>query len=63
MIARRYRHKASEFFAKAECEATPYIREQFEHLARGYLRLALQAERNKELDLVYETPPPKLDGR
>ena len=32
---------------------------QCERLARAYLRLADQAERNSHLDLTYETPPAK----
>jgi hypothetical protein len=30
-------------------------------LARAYLRLAEQAQRNEQFDITYEPPPPKLD--
>jgi hypothetical protein len=54
-----YRVKAAEFRAKAATENDPEIKAEFESLARAYLRLAEQAERNSELDLTYETPPTK----
>jgi hypothetical protein len=52
---------AAEFRARAEAETDPRTREEFEHLARAYLRLAGQAKRNIETDITYEPPPPKLD--
>jgi hypothetical protein len=53
--------KAAEFRARAEAETNPKARDEFEHLARAYLRLAGQAKRNTETDVTYEPPPPKLD--
>ncbi len=53
--------KAAEFRARAEAETDPKVREEFDHLARAYLRLAGQAKRNIENDITYEPPPPKLD--
>ena len=36
---------------------TDYVsRAEFENLARAYLRLAEQAERNSQADIVYEIP-------
>lgn len=51
-----YRGKAIEFRAKAQVEGDPQRKAEFEHLARAYLRLAEQAERNSLLDVTYETP-------
>ncbi|HKA78052.1 MAG TPA: hypothetical protein VKD19_13200 [Pseudolabrys sp.] len=53
--------KAAEFRALAEAETNPKVRNEFEQLARAYLRLAGQAKRNVETDITYEPPPPKLD--
>lgn len=52
-----YRVKAFEFRAMARSENDRGIRAEFQNLARGYMRLAEQAERNSQLDLTYETPP------
>lgn len=54
-----YRVKAFEFRAMARSENDPGMRAEFENLARAYMRLAEQAERNSQLDLTYETPPIK----
>jgi hypothetical protein len=56
-----YRDKAVEFRAKAQVESDPKRKAEFEHLARAYLRLAEQAERNSHLDVTYETPATKDD--
>ncbi len=53
--------KAAEIRALAEAETNPKVRNEFEQLARAYLRLAGQAKRNVETDITYEPPPPKLD--
>jgi hypothetical protein len=53
-----YRAKAAELFAKATTEANPTAQAELETLARSYLRLAEQADRNSATDIVYETPPP-----
>jgi len=57
----QYRVKTAELLARARREPNTELRAEFEGLARGYLRLAEQSERNAQLDIVYETPPPK-DG-
>jgi hypothetical protein len=31
-------------------------------MAKAYLRLAEQADRNDRADLIYEPPPPKLES-
>jgi hypothetical protein len=54
-----YRTKAAELRAKALHEANPEVQAELEGLAAAYLRLAEQAERNQQLDVSYETPPPK----
>jgi len=56
-----YRGNAVEFRAKAQVESDPKLKSEFEHLARAYLRLADQAERNSHLDVTYETPITKDD--
>lgn len=56
-----YRGKALEFRAKAQTESDLKRKAELEHLARAYLRLAEQAERNSHLDITYETPAAKDD--
>jgi hypothetical protein len=58
-----YRGKAIEFRAKAQVESNPKQKAEYEHLARAYLRLAEQAERNSQLDATYETPVIKDDTK
>jgi hypothetical protein len=41
-----YRSKAAELTTRAATEADPVMRRELENLAKGYLRLAEQAERN-----------------
>jgi hypothetical protein len=59
-----YRIKAAEFHAQAQraTSLSPHLRVQFENLARAYLRLAEQADRNATANIFYEPPPPKLDS-
>jgi hypothetical protein len=54
-----YRTKAAELRAKALHETNPEVQAELEGLAAAYSRLVGQAERNQQLDLVYETPPTK----
>jgi hypothetical protein len=56
-----YRVKAVEFAAKAKTETDHAIRVQLDALALSYIRLAEQADRNAQSDIVYETPPPQSD--
>jgi len=56
-----YRAKTLELLARAEIESDPQMRAELENLAAAFLRLAEQAERNSQLDLTYEPPPPKID--
>ena len=53
----RYRKLAAEFRAKARQEERPGLRFDLDRLARSYLRLAEQAEKNERNDVAYETPP------
>ena len=55
-----YRAKAAEFAGKVRHEIDPTIRMQYDMLAQSYLRLADQAERNSQTDVVYETPAPQV---
>jgi hypothetical protein len=54
-----YLLRAAELSAKAQVETDHADRVEFENLARAYLRLAEQAERNGQTKVVYETPPKK----
>jgi hypothetical protein len=58
MSAEEYRRRASDFFKDAETATTAGARTWLLELARSWLRLAEQAEKNQASDLVYETPPP-----
>ena len=51
-----YRARAEEFRAMAQRETNVSCREEYERLARCYVRLANLAERNSLTDVVYETP-------
>jgi hypothetical protein len=42
-----YRVRAAEFHAQSQSESNPAIKEEYENLARAYLRLAMQADRMK----------------
>jgi hypothetical protein len=62
MIPRQgYLLRAAELSAKAQAENVHARKVEFQNLARAFLRLAEQAERNSHTDTVYETPP-KKDG-
>ena len=54
----RYRVRAAELHARAVNKSNFNLRLQFEALAQSYLRLAEQSDRNQQLDISYETPPP-----
>ena len=56
-----YLLRAAELSAKAQVENDHACKVEFQNLARAYLRLAKQAERNSQTDIVYETPQ-KMDG-
>jgi hypothetical protein len=51
-----YLVRAAELIAKVDSETDPALKAEFDNLARAYLRLAEQAERNDQTDVVYETP-------
>jgi hypothetical protein len=55
-----YLTRAAEFHARSRNEYDGKARHEYENLARQYLRLAKQAERNEFVDQVYEPPPPKI---
>ena len=54
-----YLLRAAELSARAQAESDAARKDEFENLARAYLRLAEQAKRNSLADIVYETPPKK----
>ena len=56
-----YLSKAAELSELAKNAPYAALKAEFEGLARAYLYLADQAERNSHLDIAYETPPIK-DG-
>jgi hypothetical protein len=58
-----YRVKAAEFRARASQETRPVLRHSYEAFAQLYLRLAGQADRNGEMDIVYgPILPPRNRG-
>ena len=58
-----YRIRASELNAEAHQEIQyAERRTELEKLAMAYLRLADQAERNAQNNVVYETPPQRARG-
>jgi len=56
-----YLTRAAEFFARARCESSQKV--EFENLAKYYLRLAIEADRNSHLDGTYEQPTRKLGDK
>lgn len=56
----QYRVKAATIHAQALAETDLEIKKHFEGLSRAYLRLAVQADRNAIIELMYEPPLPKL---
>lgn len=56
-----YLFKAAELSELARNSRYVVLKTHFESLALAYFRLADQAKQNDDLDLVYETPPPKGD--
>jgi hypothetical protein len=59
-MADDYRIKATDMSARAKREQDILIRAEYESLALAYFRLADQAEKNAETDIVYEIPAPRL---
>lgn len=51
-----YLLRAAELSARAQAESDAARKVEFENMARAYLRLVEQAERNRLTDIVYETP-------
>jgi hypothetical protein len=52
-----YRVKAGDMASLARAETDPIQKAEYERLSLAYLRLAEQAQRNSQTDVVYETPP------
>ena len=56
-LREEYLLRAAELSARAQVEGEHGNKNELEILARAYLRLAEQAERNSLIDIVYQTPP------
>jgi hypothetical protein len=56
-----YLTRAAEFFARARCDNSQRV--EFENLAKYYLRLAMEADRNSHRDGIYEQPTRKLGDK
>jgi len=54
--ADHYRTRAAEFAALSYKEKNPARQLEYAKMAKSYLRLAEQADRNSETNVVYETP-------
>jgi hypothetical protein len=54
--ADRYRVKAGDLAALARAEIDPFQKAEFERLSLGFLRLAEQADRNSQNDVVWYDP-------
>jgi hypothetical protein len=52
-----YRSRAADCDARARAESDPLVRAEWENMARWYRRLAEQAAKNAQTDVVYENPP------
>jgi hypothetical protein len=50
----QYRIKATEFHARAQSEASPQIRVEFENLAKAQMRQAEQADWNERVEAIYD---------
>ena len=50
----QYLTKAAEFHARARIEHDEKARHEYENLAKQYLGLAKQVERNEFVELIYE---------
>jgi len=57
--ADQYRMIAAALRARAQANDNPDIQKQLDALARNYLLLAEQADKNSHCDVVYEPPPVK----
>jgi hypothetical protein len=62
-LSQQYRANAAECFAMARDMTDPQKRVVLLDMASCWLRLARQAEKNRGLDLVYETPPQRPSAR
>ena len=61
--AEQYRNRAAELRTRAKNETSPLIRSEWENLAKAYIHLAEQADRNSRLDdMVSQQQAPHPDG-
>jgi hypothetical protein len=59
MTKQDYRDNAAACLLLANEATTPSARAALFRMAESWLRLHEQAEKNAQLDLTYETPPPQ----
>jgi hypothetical protein len=59
MAKEDYRDNAAECLRLANDASNPTMRASLLRMAEVWLRLHDQAEKNAQLDLTYETPPPQ----
>lgn len=52
--ATHYRTLAARLRTRAKIEESPQLRAEWDHLAKCYIRLAEQADRNAQTDVSYE---------
>ena len=57
MDAEEYRQIAANCIRVAQQARTPELKASLVEMAQAWLRLADQAEKNRQADLTYETPP------
>jgi hypothetical protein len=61
--AEQYRERAAELRTRAKSETSPLIRSEWENLAKAYIHLAEQADRNSQLDdMVNQQQGPHAEG-
>jgi hypothetical protein len=58
-VSNAYRERAAECFRLARRVRDPRQRALLLEMARAWLRLHDQAEKNARTDVTYETPPPQ----
>jgi hypothetical protein len=59
VVKAAYRERAEECMRVARAFANPVHKAALLEMARAWMRLCDQAEKNSHADLSYETPPPR----
>ena len=55
-----YRTRAEEFHARAHNESDETVRREYENLAKQFVHLAKEADRDADRQTGYESLPPKI---